>query len=52
MTDDDFMELGSTGLVPLTEGWMLDTRTGNKIAPDGRVFNAVGEMIWDPNLDG
>lgn len=48
--DEDYMELGDSGLIPLGEGWMLDPRTGNKRSPDGKVFNNVGELIWDANI--
>lgn len=44
--DDDFMEMGESGLVALGDGWILDTKTGNKRSPDGHIFNKDGEMIF------
>lgn len=43
---DDFMELGGSGLVPIGEGWLLDTNTGNRMSPEGRVFNREGEILY------
>lgn len=48
---DDFMELGSSGLIPIKDGWLLDSLTGNRIAPDGRVYNTMNELIWDPAVE-
>lgn len=45
-TDDDFMEIGESGLVPLGQGWILDTKTGNKKSPDGHIFSKYGEMLF------
>lgn len=44
----DFMELGDSGLVPQEDGWYLDTHTGNRIAPNGCVFDSEGEIVFDP----
>lgn len=49
--DDDYMELGNTGLVAIENGWLLDTKTGNKIDGEGRVFDSEGELIYEPRDD-
>lgn len=51
MIEDDYMELGDTGLVPIKDGWLLDERTGNTIDPDGRIYNKLNELVWDPFAD-
>lgn len=43
------MEFGN-GLISLADGWMLERETGNRIDPDGRVFNIMGEMLWSPDI--
>lgn len=43
--EDDFMELGDSGLVALGQGWLMDPKTGNKRSPEGNVFNRFGELI-------
>lgn len=47
----DFMELGDSGLVPQEDGSFLDTKTGNIVDEDGRVFSPEGEKIYDPDFD-
>ncbi len=47
--DDDHMEFGQ-GLVSLPDGWMMERETGNKIAPNGDVFNLKGERIWSNEI--
>ena len=42
----DFMEMGESGLVALGQGWIHDTKTGNKRSPEGHIFNKEGEMIF------
>lgn len=51
MSDNDFMEMGDSDLVPLPDGWYLEKSTGNKVDPDGNVFSPSGEMIWSSDLD-
>lgn len=43
---EDFMELGDGGLVPIGNGWLLDPKTGHRMSPEGRVFNAEGEIVY------
>lgn len=50
MMTDDYMELGNSGLIPIKDGWFLDSETGNKIDPSGRVFDENHKLIYDPNL--
>lgn len=47
--DDDYMEIGSTGKVPVGEGWYRDTWHKTRIDPEGRVYNSEGEIIFDPD---
>lgn len=47
----DHMELGDTGMIPEEDGWYKDKRNGNRVDPEGRVYDNEGEMIWDPVLD-
>lgn len=46
--EDDFMELGDSGMVPTKDGWILNKDTSEKMDPDGRIFDMDGEMIFDP----
>lgn len=46
---EDYMEYGQ-GLISLPNGWALEKETGNRIDPDGRVFNVMGEMLWAPDI--
>lgn len=48
---EDHMEMGGSGMVPLENGWWLDTATGNKIDEEGKVFNKEGDLIWDPSIN-
>lgn len=47
MIDDDFIEFGETGLVPQKDGWFFNKKTGERIDPDGRVFDESGELVKD-----
>lgn len=48
--NDDMIETAG-GLVPLANGWWLDTQTGYKVSPSGLIYdkdgNQVGETIYD-----
>ncbi len=46
--NDDFMELGDTGVVPEGDGF-FNTRTNEHIAADGKVYNEKGDMVYDPS---
>lgn len=46
--NDDYIEFGESGLVPLKDGWYLNRGTGEKISPDGQVFSEDGTLIFDP----
>lgn len=43
--EDDFMEIGTTGWVPVGEGWFEHKETGNKIDPDGNEYDKNGNLI-------
>lgn len=47
----DAMEYGDSGLVAMEGGWRKDTKTGNKIDPEGNIFNSKGEMLWNADLE-
>lgn len=47
--DEDFMEFGQ-GLVGLPNGWALEKETGNKVDPEGKVFDKTGDLIWSPDI--
>jgi hypothetical protein len=53
-SDNDFMELGDTNLVPMPDGWFLNKETGETIDPNGYVYDKSGEVIFDPfeEVDG
>lgn len=45
--DSDYMEIAG-GLIPEEDGWMVDKFTGNRVDPEGRVFDRYGELLFDP----
>lgn len=47
----DYMELGNTGFVILEDGWYLNKRTGEKISPEGDLYNAAGELVESSDDD-
>lgn len=49
MPESDFIEFGDSGLIPILDGWFVNKATGDKISPDGRVFNSNGDLIHDPS---
>ncbi len=49
--EDDFIEFGSTGLVPGKDGWFYNTKTGETISPDGTVYDRFGEIVSYPEED-
>lgn len=49
MPEEDFIEFGESGLIPIQDGWFVNKANGDKIAPDGRVFNSSGDLIHDPS---
>jgi len=50
-TDDDFMEVGS--LVPLKDGWFLDTESNVKfkLDEDGNPVDAYGMPLFEELFD-
>lgn len=50
-SDDDYMEIGNTGKVPVGEGWYEDRWNKTRIDPSGRVYDTEGELIFDPEED-
>lgn len=51
MSDNDFMEIGDSGLVPQKDGWFYNKNTDEMIDPDGRVWDIEGELVHDPKWD-
>jgi len=43
--EDDFMEMGDTGLVPIGEGWYLNKANNHRIDPNGNEFDEDGNLI-------
>lgn len=41
----EFIEFGTTGLIPLGDGWFRDVNTGFKISPHGVIYNAEGQEV-------
>jgi hypothetical protein len=46
--DDDFMELGETGWIPIGQGSYLNKYNSHTIDELGREFNEKGILIYDP----
>lgn len=46
---DDYMEMGSSGLIPIAEGWWLDKATGNKVSPEGKIYSPSGDFVGEIN---
>jgi len=44
----DFMEIGSSNLVPIENGWLLNKVTGEKIDPEGVIYDKEGHVVFDP----
>lgn len=49
--EDDHMEIGDTGWVPVGEGLFLNKTNGHTIDEMGREFDEKGVLIHDPNED-
>lgn len=47
--EDDFMEMGETGWIPVGEGTYLNKYSGHTIDEIGREFDKNGVLIYDPN---
>lgn len=50
--EDDFMEMGHTGWVPVGEGSFLNKYNGHTLDELGREFDEYGVLIYDPELEG
>ena len=46
--NDDNMEIGDTGFVSRSDGWMENQYNGFVRDPEGRIYDAEGELIFDP----
>ncbi len=50
-SENDFMEIGETGWVPIGEGTYINKYTGSTVDELGREYDINGILIYDPNLD-
>jgi len=50
--EDDHMEIGNTGWVPVGEGLFLNKHNGHTIDELGREFDQNGILVYDPELEG
>jgi hypothetical protein len=46
--EEDFMEIGKTGWIPVGQGSYLNKHTGHTIDELGREYNEKGVLIYDP----
>jgi len=47
--EDDFMEIGESGWIPVGEGLFRNKHTGHFMDEIGREFDSSGKLIYDPN---
>ena len=46
---DDFIEIGETGWVPVAQGAFLNKVTGHIIDETGIEYDQNGNIVYDPN---
>jgi len=49
--EDDFMEIGNTGWVPVREGFWYNKYTKHTMDEMGREFDESGNLVYDPTHD-
>lgn len=47
--EDDQMEIGTTGWIPVGEGSFMNRYNNHVIDPIGREYDQDGNLIYDPN---
>jgi hypothetical protein len=47
--EDDFMEMGNSGWVPVGEGCFINKYTGHTIDELGREHDKSGNIVFDPS---
>jgi hypothetical protein len=47
--DDDYMEIGDSGWIPIAEGWFFNRKTRHSIDDLGYEYDENGNLISDPN---
>jgi len=47
--EDDYMEIGDTGWIPVGEGSFRNKYNGHFLDEIGREFDENGQLIYDPN---
>ncbi len=50
-SDDDFMELGDTGWIPVGEGVYKNKYNGHIVDELGREYDQNGMLIYDPESE-
>jgi hypothetical protein len=48
VSDDDYMELGHSNLIPSKDGWYINKITEERIDPNGFIFDKDGNLVHDP----
>lgn len=46
--DDDFMEMGNTGWIPVGQGSYLNKYSGHVLDEMGREYDEHGNLVYDP----
>lgn len=49
--EDDYMEIGNTGWIPVGEGLFLNKDNGHTIDEVGREFDEYGVLVYDPEIE-
>lgn len=47
--EDDYMEMGETGWVPIGQGCFLNIKNNHTVDEIGREFDENGHIVYDPN---
>ena len=49
--EDDYMEIGESGWVPIGQGCFINKNTGHTIDEIGREFDKNGLIVFDPDAE-
>jgi hypothetical protein len=50
--EDDYMEIGETGWVPVGQGTYINKYNGHILDEMGREYDEGGNLIYDPEVGG